>query len=227
MHCMFLRMILLVSFLPIAANAMNSGFLNERKRPVHSACDACRKAHASCDTKKPCTRCEARGIGDSCTEKPRNRKKLKKTKVAKATSTRKPDAEIRKRAWESQSDEFVEIPSRMTIEKPVVLSSDKSSDQEDSDDDELGLDELRNTFNSTTPLVLEPAVPFVAPLPEQVPSETRFPSTAALEVFPQINDLYDATDDEGMSWNELLKSMKEVDATYSSSRGEMPAPNVI
>ncbi|CCE65892.1 hypothetical protein TPHA_0N01110 [Tetrapisispora phaffii CBS 4417] len=46
-----------------------------RRKRSKTACLNCSKAHASCEEKRPCSRCVMRGVDDTCIDKPRKKSK--------------------------------------------------------------------------------------------------------------------------------------------------------
>ena len=40
----------------------------KKRKQVKRACGNCRKGHSACDLQRPCSRCQARGLEDSCTD---------------------------------------------------------------------------------------------------------------------------------------------------------------
>ncbi|KAJ3333007.1 hypothetical protein HDU76_012226 [Blyttiomyces sp. JEL0837] len=57
-----------------------------KRRKVGTACIGCQRAHVSCDTQRPCSRCVKRGQGDSCTDAPRKAVIVAAMKAAAAAS---------------------------------------------------------------------------------------------------------------------------------------------
>ncbi|KAK6456550.1 transcriptional regulator regulator of drug sensitivity [Scheffersomyces xylosifermentans] len=49
--------------------------VKSKRKKTNRACNHCHKAHMTCDTSRPCKRCVQRGLGSSCEDAPRKRKK--------------------------------------------------------------------------------------------------------------------------------------------------------
>lgn len=51
-----------------ARGKRRAGDGDERRAKTRRACLACQRAHLTCDDKRPCSRCEKRGLADTCTD---------------------------------------------------------------------------------------------------------------------------------------------------------------
>jgi len=61
----------------------NAGEVRERRRQVQRACVNCRRSKTGCSHERPCRRCVNLGIGDSCVDAPRKRRREKSSKSEK------------------------------------------------------------------------------------------------------------------------------------------------
>ncbi|GME73460.1 unnamed protein product [[Candida] boidinii] len=84
---------IITSKLPLNINPKTGKVKQTRKKvkKTSRACTHCRKAHMTCDDSRPCKRCVAKGLHDSCFDAPRKKKKyLMEEEMASINSNTEP-----------------------------------------------------------------------------------------------------------------------------------------